>query len=50
MVSKHLAALKRIYDFVDDPNRFNIPLLFELHVWAWRDNPQGGFVDCNHDN
>ena len=20
---------------------------FELHVWAWRDNPQGAFVDYN---
>jgi len=20
---------------------------FELHVWAWRDNPQGPFVDWN---
>jgi len=21
---------------------------FELHVWAWRDNPQGAFVDWNN--
>ena len=33
--------------FVDSPNRFNIPSFFELHVWAWRDNPQGDFVDWN---
>jgi hypothetical protein len=33
----------------DAPNRFNIPAFFELHVWAWRDNPQGAFVDWNND-
>jgi len=33
--------------FVDSPNRFNIPSFFELHVWAWRDNPLGDFVDWN---
>jgi hypothetical protein len=32
----------------DAPNRFNIPAFFELHVWAWRDNPQGAFVDWNN--
>ena len=29
------------------PNRYGLPALFELHVWAWRDNPQGNFVDWN---
>jgi hypothetical protein len=29
-------------------NRFNLAPFFELHVWAWRDNPQGAFVDCNN--
>jgi len=30
------------------PNRYNIPApFFELHVWAWRDNPLGAFVDWN---
>jgi hypothetical protein len=33
---------------VDSPNRYNIPAFFELHVWAWRDNPQGAFVDWNN--
>lgn len=33
---------------VDSPNRYNIPSFFELHVWAWRDNPQGAFVDWNN--
>jgi hypothetical protein len=33
---------------VDSPNRYGIPAFFELHVWAWRDNPQGAFVDWNN--
>jgi hypothetical protein len=32
---------------VDSPNRFNIPAFFELHVWAWRANPMGSFMDWN---
>ena len=38
----------QVLNFVDAPNRFNIPSFFELHVWAWRDNPQGAFVDWNN--
>ena len=38
----------QVFNFVDSPNRFNIPSFFELHVWAWRDNPQGSFVDWNN--
>jgi hypothetical protein len=30
------------------PNRYGLPALFELHVWAWKDNPQGSFVDWNN--
>jgi hypothetical protein len=37
----------QVFLYVDSPNRFNIPAFFELHVWAWRDNPQGSFVDWN---
>lgn len=36
------------FQFVGAPNRFNLPPFFELHVWAWRDNPQGAFVDWNN--
>lgn len=39
----------QVLQFVDSPNRFNIPAFFELHVWAWQDNPQGAFVDWNND-
>jgi hypothetical protein len=33
--------------FVDSPNRFAIPAFYELHVWAWRNNPLGAYVDWN---
>jgi hypothetical protein len=37
------------FQLVDIPNRYNIPApFFELHVWAWRDNPHGAFVDWNN--
>ena len=36
------------FQLVDSPNRYGIPApFFELHVWAWRDNPSGAFVDWN---
>ena len=36
------------FQFVGAPNRFNLDSFFELHVWAWRENPQGAFVDWNN--
>jgi hypothetical protein len=37
----------QVFQFVDSPNRFGLAPFFELHVWAWRDNPKGAFVDWN---
>ena len=36
------------FQIVGSPNRFGLPSFFELHVWAWRDNPNGAFVDWNN--
>lgn len=36
------------FQFVAAPNRFHLADFFELHVWAWRNNPQGAFVDWNN--
>jgi hypothetical protein len=33
--------------FVGAPNRYRLPAFYELHVWAWRDNPNGTYVDWN---
>ncbi len=27
------------------PNRFGLPAFYTLHVWAWKDNPNGSFVN-----
>jgi hypothetical protein len=36
------------FQLVNSPNRYGIPAFYELHVWAWRDNPNGAFVDWNN--
>ncbi len=36
------------FHLVNSPNRYNLPAFFELHVWAWRNNPSGAFVDWNN--
>jgi hypothetical protein len=35
------------FQFIDKPNRYGLDPIYELHVWAWRDNPHGAFVDWN---
>jgi hypothetical protein len=36
------------FQLVGSPNRYGLAAFFELHVWAWRDNPNGAFVDWNN--
>ena len=36
------------FQYVSSPNRYGLPAHFELHVWAWRENPNGAFVDWNN--
>jgi hypothetical protein len=38
----------QLFQFIGSPNRYNLNSLFELHVWAWRPNPQGAYVDWNN--
>jgi len=38
----------QVFQFVPAPNRYNLNSFFELHVWAWRENPNGAFVDWNN--
>jgi hypothetical protein len=35
------------FQFNDSPNRYGLPAIYELHVWAWQTNPLGSFVDWN---
>jgi hypothetical protein len=34
-------------NFVGFPNRFGLPAFYELHVWAFRNNTKGTYVDFN---
>jgi hypothetical protein len=35
------------FHLLGTPNRYRMPALYTLHVWAWRENPNGTFVDWN---
>jgi hypothetical protein len=35
------------FHYVGSPNRYRLPAFYELHVWAWRENPHGAFADWN---
>jgi len=37
-----------LMNLVGAPNRFGLPAFYELHVWAWEDNPTGNFSDWNN--
>lgn len=37
----------QLFHFNESPNRFRLDPFYELHVWAWRDNPNGTFADWN---
>jgi hypothetical protein len=42
------AALEgHLFSFTGAPNRYGLAPFYELHVWAWRDNPTGTFADMN---
>jgi hypothetical protein len=35
----------QLFQFFDAPNRFGLPPFYTLHVWAWKENPNGAFVN-----
>ncbi|MEO7908088.1 MAG: hypothetical protein ABIV47_00425 [Roseiflexaceae bacterium] len=37
----------QLFNYSGAPNRFGIPAFYELHVWAWKNNPNGVFADWN---
>jgi hypothetical protein len=36
-----------LLNFVGALNRYGLPPFYELHVWAWENNPKGSFADWN---
>ena len=37
----------QVFHYAGSPNRYGLPPFYELHTWAWKDNPHGMFVDWN---
>jgi hypothetical protein len=37
----------QLFHLFEAPNRFGLPEFFTLHVWAWKENPQGTFANWN---
>lgn len=37
----------QLFNYVSAPNRYGLPAFYELHVWAWKYNPNGMFSDWN---
>jgi len=35
----------QLYHYFESPNRFGLPPFYTLHVWAWKPNPKGAFVN-----
>jgi hypothetical protein len=46
--AKHTATpelMGQLLHLFESPNRFGLPAFYTLHVWAWKDNPNGTFVN-----
>ena len=39
----------QIFHYFESPNRFGLPAFYTLHVWAWKANPNGAFVNWHPD-
>ena len=39
----------QLFHLFDSPNRFGLDPFYTLHVWAWKDNTNGTFVNWNPD-
>ena len=37
----------QLFHLFESPNRFGLPEFYTLHVWAWKENPQGTFANWN---
>ena len=35
----------QLLHYFEAPNRFGLPPFYTLHVWAWKENPTGAFVN-----
>ena len=37
----------QLFHLFDSPNRFGLKPFYTLHVWAWKENPNGAFTNWN---
>ncbi|HET9801965.1 MAG TPA: hypothetical protein VFP96_01890, partial [Candidatus Acidoferrum sp.] len=35
----------QLFHYFESPNRFGLPAFYTLHIWAWKENPNGTFVN-----
>lgn len=45
--SKMPTLFHEMFMATGEPNRYEIPAFFSLHVWLWKDNPSGMFAPFN---
>jgi len=49
--AEHGATVPELFDrpmtFVDEPNRYELPPFYQVHVWVWKNNPHGMYADHN---
>jgi hypothetical protein len=36
-----------LLNYISAPNRYGLPAFYEIHVWAWQENPKGSYADWN---
>jgi hypothetical protein len=36
-----------LLNYIAAPNRYGLPAFYEMHVWAWQNNPKGSYADWN---
>lgn len=39
----------QLMHLIESPNRYGLPAFYTLHVWAWKPNPTGAFVNWHAD-
>jgi hypothetical protein len=39
------SLMGQLFHLFEAPNRFGLPAFYTLHVWAWKENPNGAFVN-----
>lgn len=41
------SLMGQLFHYIGAPNRYRLPPVYILHVWAWKDNPNGAYSNWN---